>query len=261
MNASGGVTLEILDASGKLVRRYASSDKPWITPEELAKQAIPPYWVKPPQVLATTPGMHRWVWDLHYTAPTALESQYPISAVPHATPRHPLGPYAAPGNYTVRLIADGRTIEAPLTVTLDPRVNAPASGITQMFDAQMRLADMLNRSSEAVLKARAMLAQLGKGKEALRTELTTALSGPKEPEAGAAAQRPAKTTEATPQQKPATPAEPPPTLEGVQADLASLYEAIERADAPPTAAQINAINATTAKFDAIMKRWEKIASR
>ena len=260
-SAAKDVAIEIVDSSGRVARRFSSTDKPWITPEELAKQAIPPYWVKMPQVLATTPGMHRWVWDLHYTAPTALESQYPISAVPYATPRHPLGPYAAPGNYTVRLIADGRTIEAPLTVTLDPRVTVPAAGIAQMFDAEMRLADMLNRSSQAVLKARAMLAQLGKGKEALRTELTTVLSGAKEPEARAAAQRPAKTTEATPQQQPAAPAEPPPTLEGVQGDVASLYEAIQRADAAPTAAQMNAINATAAKFDAIMKRWEKIAPR
>ena len=263
-SASNDVTIEIVDGTGKVARRFSSNDKPWITADELAKQAIPPYWVKMPQTLATTAGMHRWVWDLHYAAPASLDAQYPISAVPHATPRHPLGPRALPGTYTVRLTANGRTVEAPLAVTLDPRVKTPAAGIAQMFDAQIRLAGMLNRSSEAVLKARSINAQLDKltnvpagvkkSIAAFRTELTTLLSGPKEPEAKAAAQRPAKTTEVTPQR------EKPPALEDVQGSISTLYETIDRADVAPTAAQMSAISATVAKFDAIIKRWDAIES-
>lgn len=245
--SSGPVTLEIVDGTGRLVRRYASTDKPWITSEELATQTIPPYWVKPPQTLSAAAGMHRWVWDLHYPEPKALEEQYPISAVPHRTPRVPLGPIAMPGTYTVRLTANGQTVEAPLVVTLDPRVKVSAAAIQQMFDLQMRLAGMLTRSSEAVLQARAMIAKTPS------TAVSDVLSGPKE-----AAQKPGKTTEVTPQKKAAAPAEKPPTLEGVQGDIATLYEAIDRADTAPTAAQVAAVNAVTAKFEAVMKRWEAL---
>lgn len=253
-SASGPVTLEIVDAAGKLVRRFASTDKPWITSEELATQAIPPYWVKLPQTLSGTAGMHRWVWDLHYATPTALEQQYPISAVPYRTPRHPLGPRALPGMYTVRLTANGRTAEAPLVVTLDPRIKTPAAGIAQMFDLQMRLADMLTRSSEAVLNARAMAK---KGPKDVNDRVTALLSGAKE-EAKAAANRPAKETEVAPQRQPAAATEKPPTLEAVQGDVASLYDMLDRADAAPTAAQVNAVNATAAKFNTVMQQWEAL---
>ena len=244
--ASGAVTLEIVDGAGKLVRRYASTDQPWITPQELATQTIPPYWVKLPETLSAAAGMHRWVWDLHYPSPTALDQQYPISAVPHRTPRHPLGPRALPGTYTVRLTANGRTVEAPLVVTLDPRIKTPAAGLTQMFDLEMRLGDMLTRSSEAVLRARE-ISKTAKG--ALLDQVTTVLSGPKQPEAKAA------------QRQPAPPVEKPATLESVQGDISTLYDQLDRADAAPTQAQVDAVNATAAKFDEVIRRWESLQNR
>jgi hypothetical protein len=190
----------------------------------------PAVLVKLPQILSSGAGMHRWVWDLHYAAPTSVDPQYPISAVPYRTPRHPLGPRALPGTYTVRLTANGRTVEAPLVVMMDPRIKAD---LKPMFDLEMRLADMLTRSSVAVLQARAMKAT---------PELTTLLSGAKEET------RPRPTQE-------------PPTLESVQSDISTLYEQIDRADATPTAAQVNAVDATAAKFDAVMKQWEALVSK
>ena len=56
--------------------------------------------------------MHRWVWDLHYPAPTSTRHEYPIAAIPHDTPRYPLGPTVLAGNYTVRLTVDGKTSTA-----------------------------------------------------------------------------------------------------------------------------------------------------
>jgi len=243
--STSAVTIEILDSAGKLVRRVTSNDKPWITPEELMSQAIPPYWVNLPKTLATTSGMHRWVWDLHYPTPTALEHEYPISAVPNRTPQYPLGPHALPGTYTVRLTANGQTLTAPLTVTLDPRVKTPAAGIAQMFELQMRLADMLTRSSEAVTKARE-LAGNKTTSAAVKQQVEAVLSGA----------QPTKKTEETTQQKP--PAEKPPTLSDVQSAVATLYGAIERADATPTAAQVAAFNATAARFESVMRQWEAL---
>ena len=60
------------------------------------------------------------------------------------------------GTYTIRLTANGRTLTAPLTIAMDPRVPTSQAGLAQMFDLQMRLADMLTRSSEALTALKAL---------------------------------------------------------------------------------------------------------
>src|SRR5205085_671857 len=119
--ASGAVTLEVLDAQEHVVRTYASTDQPELTAEQLRTQLVPPYWVRPFKALPASAGMHRWVWDLHYSAPQSTHRDYPIAAVPYDTPRVPTGPDALPGQYTVRLTASGQTYTAPLTIRMDPR--------------------------------------------------------------------------------------------------------------------------------------------
>src|SRR5581483_2604317 len=58
------VSLEILDSAGNLVRRYSSTDKS----EPLRDTGqVPWYWIRPQRVLPASAGMHRFVWDLHYT--------------------------------------------------------------------------------------------------------------------------------------------------------------------------------------------------
>ena len=62
--ATGPVTLEIIGADGKLVRRYSSTDKVF-TPDP-ATISIPPYWFRTLTALSAAPGMHRFTWDVHY---------------------------------------------------------------------------------------------------------------------------------------------------------------------------------------------------
>ena len=54
------MTLEIFDAQQKPVRRFSSADRP----PQRAPGAIADRWIPKPEVLATTSGMHRFVWDL-----------------------------------------------------------------------------------------------------------------------------------------------------------------------------------------------------
>ena len=72
-SVQGPVSLEILDAGGKVVRRFASDDRLEPTREEMEKQLIPLYWLHMPAALPATAGMHRWVWDLRYTTPIATK--------------------------------------------------------------------------------------------------------------------------------------------------------------------------------------------
>ncbi|MEY2512474.1 MAG: hypothetical protein QOE26_3237, partial [Verrucomicrobiota bacterium] len=81
---SGTVTLEIKDAKGNVVRRYASTDQlPQPDPKELK---IPAYWVRPPQPLSAVPGMHRFLWDMHYAPLPDVDPEYPMAAIFRNTP-------------------------------------------------------------------------------------------------------------------------------------------------------------------------------
>jgi photosystem II stability/assembly factor-like uncharacterized protein len=161
-SATGTVTLDILDEHGTVVRHFASDETPEPNEEELSKQLIPLYWIRMPRVLPSEGGMHRWVWDLHYMTPTAAHFEYPISAVPHDTPRVPQGPLALPGSYTVRLTANGKSFTEPLTIRMDPRVAASTADLRDLFNLQSSIASTLTTASEADLQAHSLREQIGK---------------------------------------------------------------------------------------------------
>ncbi|HEU4990312.1 MAG TPA: glycosyl hydrolase [Gemmatimonadaceae bacterium] len=102
---STGVTLEILGANGALVRRYAAKPAP-------GEGAI-----------AGSPGMHRAVWDLRTTG---LDAPHGVNFFGSTA-----GHLVAPGTYTVRLSAGGKTVTAPLTVRQDPRDHLTADEIAE----------------------------------------------------------------------------------------------------------------------------------
>jgi photosystem II stability/assembly factor-like uncharacterized protein len=243
---SGAVTLEIVDAHGKVVRRFSSTDKPEVTQAELEKQLIPLYWIRMPKILSASAGMHRWVWDLHYPSPASLQHQYPISAVPSDTPRTPQGPIALPGEYTARLAVKGSTFTASLTVKIDPRVNTSPGDLEKQFNLEMRLASELTTSTEAVTQAHSVVDQLHKlgnqsgamaeSIKALDQKVGTILRG----------------------STPAVPGTSEPTLTRASAAVDALYTSVGQADAAPTTAQINAAVDTERDLSALTKRWEEI---
>lgn len=107
--AAGPVTLEILDAGGALVRRYASTDPiAAIDPATLVTNAV---WRSPQEALAAGAGMHRFVWDFR---PPPQESRR--GAGNRREPER-----VAPGTFSVRLTVNGRAYSRPLTVKPDPR--------------------------------------------------------------------------------------------------------------------------------------------
>ena len=128
------VTLEILDANGKLVRRYSSDDKV-DSPKDIGNW--PWYWQRPPQVLSREAGMHRFVWDLHYTPLPRKTPTFGINAVPFNTAPDYTSPWVMPGTYTVRLTAGGTSSTQPLIVRMDPRVKTSAEGLAQQLALSM----------------------------------------------------------------------------------------------------------------------------
>ena len=136
-DASAPVTIEIKDAKGQLVRKYSSADKP--VDAHPKRLRIPSYWIRPPQSVSTKPGMHRFLWDVHYTPAPKAEPEFPISATYRNTAPQATSPWVAPGDYTVTLTVDGKTFTQPLTVAMDPRVKASVADLQEQFDLSWRL--------------------------------------------------------------------------------------------------------------------------
>src|SRR4051812_24117095 len=156
-NTTGPVTLEIKDAKGNVVRRYASNDP---IPAADPKLKIPRYWVQPPQALSAAPGLHRFYWDMHLEPVKEIAAEYPMTAVLHKTAPQPTGPWTLPGEYSVVLTAGEKNYTQPLTVKMDPRVKASAADLTKQFAL-----------SKTMYDARVALQPLGKKFEALVAEV------------------------------------------------------------------------------------------
>jgi photosystem II stability/assembly factor-like uncharacterized protein len=155
------VTLEILDAQNHLVRRYSSTDKPEPMEKIASEHPIPMYWVRPTQILSAKPGMHRFVWDLHYAPPDSLTHEFPISAIYGDTPKYPLGAWVLPGLYYVRLTVNGRNQEPELLqVKMDPRIATPEADLRKQFEMQSGAVEGMNESFEALAQVQSVRAQL-----------------------------------------------------------------------------------------------------
>jgi hypothetical protein len=247
-STQGAVTLEILDGRGNGVRTYASTDKPELTQEQLEKQLIPVYWVRPFRTLSTDAGMHRWVWDLHYPAPDSLRHEYPIAAVPHDTPRLPLGPPAVPGEYTVRLTADGHTFHAPLTIKMDPRVKISAADLEQQFQTQSRLASVMTHSTHAILEVRSLHEQLDKLSADPNDSLAASFKD-LDKKVSAILQGTAGDDGTQ------------PSLTSVNGSATAVYAELDRADAKPTSAQAEAVSKIEKDFAIVAKQWDNLKSQ
>lgn len=152
------ITLEIYDSASRLVRRYASNDKP--EPVNENEYPFPMFWVRPPQQLSTEAGMHRFVWDLHYAPPEGMRRSYPISAIYQNTAASHAGPWVHPGEYTVKLTVNSKTYAQAFTVNMDPRVKTPAKGLQQQFDLSMQCYRGLRLVYETMLQSRSLRMQL-----------------------------------------------------------------------------------------------------
>jgi hypothetical protein len=159
-NASGPMTLEVLDAAGKSVRKYSSDDR--IEMPTPATAPVPMYWYRAPHGLATTAGMHRFMWDVHYQpipGGGGGRGGLPIAAVPHDTVPAPASPWAPPGQYTVKLTVNGKSYTQPLTLKMDPRVKTPPLGLTQQSTLSKQMYDDLLNVQKALTDLRALRAK------------------------------------------------------------------------------------------------------
>jgi hypothetical protein len=232
------VTLEVLDRDGKVLRSYSSKDPVTPTPEEMKKNLIPPYWPLVHGPLPVAAGMHRWVWDLRSTTPTATRYDYPISAAPYRTPLRPQGPLVLPGDYTVRFTVDGKSESQTVTVKLDPRVHTAPADLESLHSAQMTMAEALDSVAKADLAAHAVAEQIAAPKNAsLSVQLAPFSDALKAILTG-------------------DPAKHKPGIDAVNGEVGQLYGELEQADGVPTEALLAAATDAQGELKEVLPAWE-----
>jgi photosystem II stability/assembly factor-like uncharacterized protein len=156
--AKSEVMLDVLDAKGNHVRHYSS--KPPAAGGLVGN--APDYWFAPATVLPTTPGLHRFVWDLRTEDPLTLTYGYfggkldyieytlPDHSIPRQTPRQqPPGALVPPGTYQTVFTVEGKQYRQELEVVLDPRVHASTADLTQQWNVAHAIAAAMEASFNA----------------------------------------------------------------------------------------------------------------
>jgi photosystem II stability/assembly factor-like uncharacterized protein len=158
-----GVSLEILDSAGAVVRR---------------DEGVP-----------AEPGLHRLRWNLRYPGPWSSGDEaseednvegYGLGVEGDLDADR--GPLAAPAEFRVRLTVDGVSEEQPLTLRIDPRVAAEgviAADLEAQLDLALRVRDALSDARRGAAAVDSMLAAFDsipaadrvEGASALKTEL------------------------------------------------------------------------------------------
>jgi photosystem II stability/assembly factor-like uncharacterized protein len=143
------VKLEILDASGKVVRSLSSKEK--------KGEEQPPEWPDQVREVTTIPasaGMNRYAWNLRWEPPVKIPGAF-YSGI------GPQGPLAQPGQYTVKLTAGGQSQTQPLEIVLDPRVkNVKPEDLQKQFELAMQVNAANNDLHRAVNQVRTMRGEL-----------------------------------------------------------------------------------------------------
>lgn len=154
---SGDISLDILDGSGKVIRKFTSAaegSERRRGGEAAVDEEEGGFRMRgAPARLEKGAGMHRFTWDLRYPGPWQSRMR----------PEGPNGPMAVPGSYTVRLTVGSWSSTEPLTIIEDPRVTK--SGVTgadlrEQFEHNMRVRELVSEVNKAVARVRAAQASL-----------------------------------------------------------------------------------------------------
>lgn len=233
------VVLEIYDSANKLVRRFASDDKPLAV--DFNRINPPDYWARPFQPLPNEAGMQRFVWNLQYPNPPADRYDLPISAVYKDTPFTPEGPFVLPGVYTLKLTANGKTTTQKLTIKMDPRVKTSPAGLQQQYALSMQAFEGIKQTSAMIEEARKMQesAKASNNKE-LENELNVFLNG----KGGGA---PVPVSEFA--------------LNRLNGAFASMLDLLQDADVAPSSQAVAVAKDLQIALSSATKKWQEIKSK
>ena len=158
---SENVKVEILDKAGQIIQTF-HAPKSKKEKEEAAKDSTKSKkplnpWEKAPIPPSNKKGLNTFAWDLRLPGATVFDKMILWSARPQR------GPLALPGEYQVRITANGKTETQSFEIKVDPRVKGVKNAdLNEQFDLSMKIRDKVSEANEAVIKIRAYKNDMGK---------------------------------------------------------------------------------------------------
>jgi hypothetical protein len=147
------VTLEFLDNSGKLIRKFSSKPPP---KQEAAGGEEEEDFPRRPAGADRVPseaGLNRFVWDLHYPDATTFPGLIMWAG-------NVRGPAIVPGSYQVRLTANGKSQTERFEVKKDPRLATTPDEYARQLEVALQIHNKLSQSNAAVVQIRDIRKQL-----------------------------------------------------------------------------------------------------
>jgi hypothetical protein len=251
---SSDITLDVLDASGAIVRHMSSAAA---TPvPEAARPPEPNFWVAAPMSLTKNTGGNRANWDLRYDSPRAFVHSFEINANPGLTPPSPEGPVALPGVYAVRLTVDGKSYTQTVTVRPDPRSPASLAALAAQHALQMKIVRGIEASYEghrlAVALRDALRGAVPAGAAPELSEAAaraTALAAQLDTVAGLDAQRGRGRG-----------GQAPPNFTGINGALVGELNAQDLGDMAPVPGAVAAFTATCKELTSVADAWKRLST-
>ena len=135
------VKIEILNASNAVIRTFEGQGRAGLNRATWDLRYDQPRYVE----LRTTPPENPNIWDepRFRGRETRTVTHWGLSPAQ-------VGPLAAPGQYSVRLTADGRSVTQPFEVVKDPKITSSDADLAASTEMQIRIRDDVNETSGSI---------------------------------------------------------------------------------------------------------------
>jgi photosystem II stability/assembly factor-like uncharacterized protein len=242
----GEVTIEILEANGKSVKKFSSKEAPGAGGG--AEGAAGGRFRRGPSRVPAEKGLNRFAWDLRYADATTFPGMILWAG-------NTSGPQAVPGSYQVKLTVDGKTLTDSFEVRKDPRVSTTQEEFQKQFDLLTKIRDKFSETSEAIISIRDVRKQVQDYASRVKDQPNS------QPITDAAKSLSAKLTAIeeelyqTKNQSNQDPLNYPIRLNN---KLAALAGSISGADAQPTAQQVGVYEDLTGRINAQLAKLKQV---
>jgi photosystem II stability/assembly factor-like uncharacterized protein len=241
------ITLEFLDAQGRVLRKY-SSKKPTEGPSPEEEEFG---FTRTSEALPAEAGLNRFVWDLRTEPPVRVPGAVTWGG-------RPSGVLVVPGKYQVKLTVAGKSSTASFEVVKDPRIPASQADLEKQAELAQRIRDRVSAGHEAVNQIRSVRSQL----DALKKRLAADASAKPVLEAADALSKKMSAVEEKIIQPKSKSGEDPLNYPIQAADqLVALQGTVESADTGPTAASFTVFDELNARLETQLAAWHDIQSK
>jgi photosystem II stability/assembly factor-like uncharacterized protein len=138
-------SLEILESSGKLIKKFSTK------PDKKAKE----------EELKIKQGMNKFVWNMRYPDAEGFEGLIMWAA-------SLTGPKAVPGIYKAKLTVNGKSSETEFEILKDPRTSGSMADIQAQFDFSIAVRDKLTEANKAIKQIRTTREQINRVTEPMK---------------------------------------------------------------------------------------------